>query len=57
MVMRRNRGFEERVDEEERGEAEERDEEQRRGAGGGMRSALLRMMEGVTSDGHGGCCS
>ena len=57
VVMRRNRGFEERVDEEERGEAEERDEEQRRGAGGGVRSALLRMMEGVTSDGHGGCCS
>ena len=37
--MRRNRGFEERVDEEERGEAEERG-----GAGGGVRSVLLRMM-------------
>ena len=47
VVMRRNRGFEERVDEEERGEAEERDEEQRGGAGGGVRSVLLRMSRGL----------
>ena len=53
VVMRRNRG----EDEEERSEAEERDEKQIGGAGGVVKGALLRMVDVVTSDGHGGGCS